>query len=408
MVEVDVRSELPMLRVPISLIVDDWSVTCVSERGDVDYRATYEFLTDMLSLGAAGVRGKISLVPCLTRAADGGHELLGCVSRGVKGVPKEALERTLSLVRGEASRYFDFTPEMLTHTVVVDLDSGELLSETEWEWSQRQGVEELTKYIAQALKVLKDVGIVASGVTSPCDFGREVEGLYAKAVLEAEKLVNGLSLTWYFLHVEPCKARVTPRLMHLDWGLGEAVVSVISCSRDYLGKSELERASGDPSKLADRWLTADGSGGRLAELYRGKSYLVFHTHWYNVYGSGDRLGLKALREVVSRVSRVMGSGVVWMKCSEVARYFATSKAFKAEARGGGREIELVFRSPFACKNFTVSLGVEREVASVEVDGRRLRRLRTVPLEPNSWATSGDRLYACFNLRDGVRLRILLS
>ena len=92
---------------------------------------------------------------------------------------------------------FDITPEVLTHTQALDL---------------------------------KAVGIVANGVTSGCDFGREVEGLYVRAMLSAQKEVNEIPLTWYFLHEEPERRlwSVNPSVMYLEGEKGEAVVSIVS------------------------------------------------------------------------------------------------------------------------------------------------------------------------------------
>ena len=401
----DVKSELPMLRVPISLIVDDWSVCYIDRSGKLESRRTYESLVDLLSLGEIGVRGKLSLVPCIVKS-NRERTLLGCIDKGIRGLSKEELLKTLYLVRTKAIEYFDITPEILTHSLTIDLKTGNLLDETEWGWSQRQDLKSLKEYIAQALSILRNVGIIASGVTSPCDFGREVEGIYAQAVLEAEKVVNGITLTWYFLHVEPHRNYITPRLMYFNEENKEAVVSIISCSKDYLGKSRVEAVYGDPYKLADAWITEDGRGGRLVELYRRRSYLVFHTHWWNTHGEDDKVGFNALRETILRINKVLGDNVVWMKCSEIARYFATSKVFKlSKSEVSQSSVKLIFRTPFNCRDFTISFMINGAVKRVKVNGYPLKRGGGRTLEPNSWITIDERTYVCFNLTDGSILEV---
>ncbi|RLE87318.1 MAG: hypothetical protein DRJ49_06620 [Thermoprotei archaeon] len=401
----DVKSELPMLRVPISLIVDDWSVCYIDRSGKLESRRTYESLVDLLSLGEIGVRGKLSLVPCIVKS-NRERTLLGCIDKGIRGLSKEELLKTLYLVRTKAIEYFDITPEILTHSLTIDLKTGNLLDETEWGWSQRQDLKSLKEYIAQALSILRNVGIIASGVTSPCDFGREVEGIYAQAVLEAEKVVNGITLTWYFLHVEPHRNYITPRLMYFNEENKEAVVSIISCSKDYLGKSRVEAVYGDPYKLADAWITEDGRGGRLVELYRRRSYLVFHTHWWNTHGEDDKVGFNALRETILRINKVLGDNVVWMKCSEIARYFATSKVFKlSKSEVSQSSVKLIFRTPFNCRDFTISFMINGAVKRVKVNGHPLKRGVGRTLEPNSWITIDERTYVCFNLTDGSILEV---
>ena len=400
----EIKSELPMLKVPISLIVDDWSVGYVKRGGEFEYKRAHEFLLDFLRLGNMNVRGKLSLIPCIVKLNKLNHKLLGRVDEGISGIPREILERVLDLVKREATKYFDITPEMLTHSLAVDIDTNELLNETEWEWSQRQNLNSLTRYIAKALSILRNVGIIATGVTSPCDFGREVEGIYARATLEAEKLINNIKLAWYFLHVEKYRSYVTPRLMYFDENNEEAVVSIISCSKDYLGKSELDKASGDPYKLADNWITADGKKGRLVELYKNRSYLVFHTHWWNVHRDEDKVGFRALVETISRINKLLGDNVVWMKCSDIARYFAVSKVFKWKVINE-EDTSVIFESPFICKNFTISIESKRPIKHIKVDECPLRRVKDHPLIPNSWKVINGKVYACFDLSRTVKLDI---
>jgi len=400
-----VRGKLPTLRIPVSLIVDDWTVGYIGESGKLEFKRTYEFLLDFLSLGAMGVRGKLSLVPCIVKSRECSYELLGCIDKGIEGLPRNVLLKILNLVKVKAIKYFDITPEMLTHTLAIDVDANRLLDEMEWEWSQRQDLETLTRYIARALSILRRVGIKASGVTSPCDFGREVEGIYARAVLEAEKRVNGIKLTWYFLHVEDGKKRVTPRLMYLEEEKEEAVVSIVSCSKDYLGKPKVAKAGGDPYRLADNWITSDGRKGRLVELYKNRAYLIFHTHWWNVHREEDKIGFEALKETVSRINRLLGDGIIWMKCSEIARYFATLKAFKFEEFKKSGGVKLVFKTPFNCKNFTISLETDRHIKEMKANGKPLKRINKQFLEPNSWTEADEKVYACFDLSNGTILEL---
>ncbi|RLE79313.1 MAG: hypothetical protein DRJ51_08000, partial [Thermoprotei archaeon] len=141
MVAMKVRGKLPTLRIPVSLIVDDWTVGYIGESGKLEFKRTYEFLLDFLSLGAMGVRGKLSLVPCIVKSRECSYELLGCIDKGIEGLPRNVLLKILNLVKVKAIKYFDITPEMLTHTLAIDVDANRLLDEMEWEWSQRQDLE---------------------------------------------------------------------------------------------------------------------------------------------------------------------------------------------------------------------------------------------------------------------------
>ncbi|RLE99651.1 MAG: hypothetical protein DRJ63_04730 [Thermoprotei archaeon] len=386
MITSSIRYEYPLLKVPSSLIIDDWSVVCLNEQGEVEYKKMRKILLGLLDLG---VRGKLSLVPCIVSPRG---EILGYVNKGIKGLPDNELAETLRLVREKAVEYFDITPEILTHSFVVDIGSNRTLSEKEWEWSQSQDLETLTKYIAKALEILKDVGVVANGVTSPCDFGREVEGIYARAVLEAEKKIYGIKLTWYFLNVERCSRRVTPRLMYFDKEKREAVVSIPSCSRDYLARSE------NPLKSIDNWITEDGSKGRLVDVCRNKSYIVFHTHWWSIQ---DEESIRALKEAITRINRYFN--VVWMKCSQIARYFAATKTTKYEVLESNQETRIILEPLFTCENFTLSFEVNKPIRKIEINGRTL--IYSTELKPNTWTIMDQRIYLCFNLSKRTVIKV---
>jgi len=400
----DVRSELPCLKNPISLLIDDWSIGYVGEgRGtieDTKFEKCYEFAKDLVKLGALGVRGKLTLLPYVTKPEGNTYRVLGRIDKGIEGIPSQKLLEVLSLVKGELMKYFDITPELLTHTLALDIETGTLINESEWEWSNKQDLKTLTKYIAHGLQVLRNVGIVASGITCPCDFGKEVEGILAKAILEAEKIVNNITLTWYFLHMQSRRigwdgSSVNPRLMYLNEESKEAVVSIISGSAEYINQKTIDSVGPDPERLADQWITADGEKGRLAELLKNKAYIIFHIHWYNSHGRDDKVGFFALKELASRIRDLWANKVIWMKCSELARYFTASKTWKAEVAGS----RIILSSPFHCPLFTISFAVDREVKYIKVNGKKLKKKEKPPLEKCSWTAMGDRVYLCFNLTE---------
>ena len=100
-----------------------------------------------------------------------------------------------------------------------------------------------------------------------------------------------------------------------DW-----LVSLVSQSDDYLWKSLLTNDASDEyaRALASKYLTEDGQGGRLAELYRAGTPMVFVTHWQSLFSNGRRTGLRTLAELGRRVRAVWGPDVRWMTCSELA------------------------------------------------------------------------------------------
>src|SRR5262249_35750102 len=160
--------------------------------------------------------------------------------------------------------------EILTHTNALDLKTWTLLSPSEHGWMESQDEATLTAYFATAMQILADAGLPNHGLTQPCYYSGD-EAMYARAILAAEKRVNGRRVTHNFLHSDSVAPCVPPRITHLDPAAGEAVVSVWTGIQDYIwGTQERDHAkqSQTPEQLADAYLTADGQSGRLAELLR--------------------------------------------------------------------------------------------------------------------------------------------
>ncbi|RLI23287.1 hypothetical protein DRO57_08950, partial [Candidatus Bathyarchaeota archaeon] len=236
----DFRVEFPRLKTPIALIIDDPApyvnhLYYLKKYLNPKYPAYYEefktipndFLEDFISVVKKwSVKGKFSVIP---NPAGQGY-----LDEGLRGYPKEGVERWVRLVKDEVAPLFDITPEMITHTNAVDLKTGELLPMHEQTWASQQTAETLTPYIAKALETLKKLGFETNGVTSPGAFGIDVEAEYARAVLNAVKRVYGAGLAWYFLKVDERSYVVYPRLAYLDKYRGEAVVSIVSGNDDVI------------------------------------------------------------------------------------------------------------------------------------------------------------------------------
>jgi hypothetical protein len=72
------------------------------------------------------------------------------------------------------------------------------------------------------------------------------------------------------------------------------------------------------SEVADQYLTADGSAGRIRDLLAGGAEIVLCTHWQSLFSNGTMTGLGVLAEVVRRVRDTLGDAVRWTKCSDLA------------------------------------------------------------------------------------------
>ena len=268
----------------------------------------------------------------------------------------------------------------------------------ESDWSQTQDEDTLERYIGRALTALKNVGVVANGVTSPWTFGAHNEGNYARAVGRALKRVNGITGGWYFLST-PQDVYSEPRLMCFDWRNGEYVVSVMAVGQ--LVDMTLASAVGrDVARQAEVYITPDGQAGVLPDMIARRSTCVLCGHWGVLQnGGGD-----VYREVFGRLRKFYGDKTQWMACSEIARYYAVSKTFRpAQHKDGTWLIEAV--TP--CPGFTVSFTATAPVRRLAVAGTELKKDETggLRLEKGFWRQQGSTVYACFDLAKETSLRV---
>ena len=320
------------MSLPICLMIDDpaplinvyWWHVAARQKSDAPVESTGEpvlrdvpldFMREFADVAAAwNLRGKFTVLPFPAG--------LGRITDGWPGSDRRALAEWIAIARERLMGYMDITPEILTHAAALDLETGALLSENERDWSIHQTAATLTPYIAHALQILKDAGLEATGVTSPWNFGQAVEDEYQRAIRAAMRQVSGRGQSWYFLHMD---TRETGFLSRVVWReKDDWLVSVVAQCDDYLWKTMQTADSSDEyvRTLASEYLTENGRGGRLAELFHAETPMVLVTHWQSLFSNGRRTGLRALAEVGRRVRAAWGPAAQWMSCSEMAAHVA--------------------------------------------------------------------------------------
>lgn len=419
----DVRFENPLLRSPITLLIDDLT-PCVNPlyyfaeqvpRDAVDYhyrekdgqwydtvdqnfrfpiakeidpRFIHEFASWVTS---ARVKGKISVIPY--------PAALGRVDRGIKGFPKSQVREFTEVVRKQIMRKFDVSSELITHTNALELKTGKLMNSiSEHDWSQKQDAETLADYIAFSFEILKKAGIDPTGVTSPCNFGELVEGEYVRAILEASKSVLGSVVVWYFLHVDTKSLNVSPRVMYQDTERGEAVVSLTASVFEPFWSSQLT----DEKKVSwiegalEPFISEEGDSGRVVDLVSSGSHVTIVTHWQALYSNGSRYGLEALDKFVRRINSRLGDKVLWMTCVDITNYAACCSSALIRVLDKGSDLEIT--TSFPCKNLTLSADATTKVTTVIANGKKLARAESAKeLKGNSWTVKRDgRVVVCLS------------
>ncbi|HIA18898.1 MAG TPA: hypothetical protein EYN03_10055 [Planctomycetes bacterium] len=407
----------PQLRVPLSFIIDD--STCLVNMGHYcmpqfatawpardNYKKPWQtwpreipdsFVREFGQWCAdQGVKGKYSVVPY--------PACVGWLDRELPGWSRKQLQASLKLVRDLMVPNWDIHPEMITHTRVIDLKTGRPLPEISPATMEnsyprtKKSVDELAAYLAYALRILKNCDLPCEGVTTPGGFGNLVKSELSLAVHEAVRDVYGSELPHYFKYVVNGDESAQPKLEHvrdLDSSDPKVTVNVPACTGDWFGGWD-----GDRQSEGDRYANHDATSGRMVELIKRGEPAVMLCHWPGMYTQGTKQGFAAFKKVVKALAARYGNQTIWMKISEIGRYWTAKELTRIEH--GNRKIS--FQAPFGTPRFTVRVPVPATAAP-----KLTIQQRPIPLEPVSqarllktgnWLADPQGMVVCFDLPRG--------
>jgi hypothetical protein len=410
--------EFPNLRRPIALIVDD-PAPCINPlwyfRHQVDKQAEpaevrtipLDFMEEWCGwIQEVAIRGDFTILPFPAG--------LGRIDTGLEGYDREEVRAWVELARRYVAPQFDIHCEILTHTNALDLKTETLLPLSEHGWTELQDEATLTEYFAAAMQILKESGLPNYGMTQPCTYFGD-ESMYARAILGAEKRVNGRCVTHNLLHMDSVARAVPPRITHCDPASGEAVVSVWVATGDYIwGTQEhgSERASLAPEQIADLYLTEDGTGGRLADLTRGGAPIVLITHWQSLFSNGTRLGLRTYREVARRIQALWGEQTQWCKISELTERYLVAQTAKLTAGATRKSVKVDVTSPFAVDVLTFSIPMPWPLfqpPAIHLDGVPLEAAPSATaLRAGTWWSDGSVVTVSLSVERNVAREVVIT
>jgi hypothetical protein len=268
------------------------------------------------------LRGKFTIIPM--------PSCLGRIDQSLKRVPQDHLNEFLKLMRDRIAPAFDITPEFLTHLSSYDLKTGSYQRHLyEDAWISAAPAEEIVEYFTLAFQILKNVGLEATGITSPWVSGIDVESKYAKALGDAQWNVFQRRLTWYFLHAaSDSEAPIQCSVEYKDAERNQVVVSVPANAGDIFWSMDIADKNARVKMIKegiDRLISPDGKTGRIRQLIDTGFPVVIVTHWQSLFTQGTELGLQGLTALAERISKVYGSEMEWVKCSEMARRYVASQ-----------------------------------------------------------------------------------
>lgn len=389
-------------RVPLSIIIDDSTVLVnlnyffIRDRNPVDGQGrrwedvpvahpesfTREFAEFCLE---NGVRGKFSIVPC--------PAALGRIDQGLPMFSKEQQESWLQMCREVIVPAFDITPEMITHTFVVDLETFKPLESRIWEQYEWQTLptdqEELIfNYITTACRILDNVGLTPEGVTSPGGFGGRTLEFYAKVAGLAVREVTGNPTPYFFKRFsDDGKAPV----WYADRDTGQAVGEVTATTGDWTGSW-----TGYDEVSVDKYITADLQGGVIPALINAGDPAVLCSHWQGFYGmhDDDRRGFNTFKTVVRRLKELDPDGerTQWRKCSEITNYACAREMAEITVEDDKIHLDLPVLVPDLTLRFT-----DTEIRGISVDNAPLASASTrAGFKSGTFMTEGNATLAAFN------------
>ena len=347
------------------------------------------------------VKGKYSVVPF--------PACTGWVSRFIPGWTERELKDSLDLIREVILPNWDIHPEMVSHTRVIDIKTGQPYPHRtpeymeNWEWSQKKSADELAAYQVYALKILKEAGLPCEGLTTPGGYGGRNQNNLALSTLEAVRDVYGTEVPHYFRDMFTEKGKsVAPQVLYpsgLDGPDPECVISVIGCAGDWFGGWD-GLVPGDVNKF----ITEDLQSGRMVEVIESGEPAIIVCHWPGVYFNGEKVGFNILKEVKKRLDQKY-ENLVWMKLSEISRYWAAKDLTSISSTKNS----IILKAPFSAPGFTLRLNISVRSPRIKIGGEEKPFVRIKDnkiLKDGTWFSDKTGTIMCFDLAKGTNELIM--
>lgn len=253
-----------------------------------------------------GIKGKLSYIP-----APG---CLGDVKNGLTGFTAGELKAWRDVIDPLTPDNLSFGAEMLTHHWALNLLTGTWRDENEDKWSRRQTRGTMTPYIANALRILRDAGVEAAGVTSPWMFGENVEEEYQAAIAQAIYDVKARDTGWYFMR----SGQQWPEVYHPIPGFSLVHISATISDNFWPTLNRDDGSDAYVKQIADRYLSEDGKTGLIPDVMAKDVPVVILCHWQSLFSNGYAVGLRALDVIAGRINALLSDRLEWMSFTELA------------------------------------------------------------------------------------------
>ncbi len=272
-----------------------------------------------------GLRGKCTVLPCPAG--------LGRIDRSVRLYSDSELADLLGVLRERIAPRFDITPEVLTHAMAYDVDSGAMLPHAETAYLSHLAAEgklvELVAYLRTAYIILHNAGFTPHGMTigamadpSGIAGGRGLLGgegreVFGEAILRVERQFEPPTDTSFMYTGSPpvsdaARARMVPEAVYEGtFGRTFEVHSLHDPAHPAMhGRADFDKA-------VDRWITADGTAGEWIDHIESGAAFVFTSHAQTLNSLNTGQGLAIVREALTRLHRRYGDRLHWHTTREL-------------------------------------------------------------------------------------------
>jgi hypothetical protein len=209
------------------------------------------------------------------------------------------------------------------------------------------------------------------------------------AVDEAVRDVFNADLPHYFKYVRSGDQSTEPVIENLR-GVGTAdvrmTVNVPAGTGDWFGGWQGERAA-DP----DRYANQDATSGRMVELIERRQPAVMLCHWPGIYSNGSKDGFHAFQRIVLSLADRYRDQTLWMKMSEIGRYWAAKKVATIQRSDDAIRVE----SPVRADRFTLRIPGCRAVLKADSPMREVTSMAA--LDSGSWIVDEGGVIVCLDL-----------
>jgi hypothetical protein len=261
-----------------------------------------------------------------------------------------------------------------------------------------KSVDELASYLAYALRILKNCGLPCEGITTPGGFGNRVKDKLPIAVHQAVRDVFNAELPHYFKYVSTGNESTAPKLEFIDSQrtISNLTMNVPAGTGDWFGGWE-----GSQKSEGHRYANEDATSGRMVELIERGEPAVMLCHWPGMYCNGEKTGFEDFKNVVLALKNRFQNETVWMKISEIGRYWAAKELYRISKTGDGA---VHIDAPLSCQRFTIEIdGVPNSPPSLHIDDRHIP-LQSVSskvlLKNNTFAVREDKTIICIDAPKG--------